>query len=135
MIRAVFDTNVYISGFNYRGTPREILLSADDENFQLLISKQIIGELRGVLRVKFHYDVSRIEAVEQFLLSFCEVVEPQKKFNRIIEDPTDNMILECAVEGKADYIVSGDKHILKVREFYGIKILNPSEFFQKTSKI
>ena len=117
-MRAVFDTNVFISALNFGGIPRELLLAADEEIFELLISKQIIAELRGILRVKFHFDVSRIESLEKFFISFCEVVEPQKRFKRIIENPSDNMILECAVEGKADYIVSGDKHILKVRKFH-----------------
>lgn len=134
MQRVVFDTNIFISAFNFLGLPRTIFERALQGDFQLVISKQIIAEMSGVLRKKFNYDPPELEELEQLLIMLCEIVEPRRRIKRIIEDPSDNMILECTVEGKADYIVSGDKHLLKLKKFEGIPILQPSDFL-KISKI
>lgn len=134
MQRVVFDTNIFISAFNFLGLPRTIFERALQGDFQLVISKQIIVEMSGVLRKKFNYDLPELEEVEQFLIMLCEIVEPKRRIKRIIEDPSDNMILECAVEGKADYIVSGDKHLLKLKKFESVPILQPSDFLKKISK-
>ncbi|MFC1849584.1 putative toxin-antitoxin system toxin component, PIN family [candidate division CSSED10-310 bacterium] len=62
------------------------------------------------------------------LESLAQIVEPQVAINCIIEDPDDNRILECAVEATADYIISGDEHLLKIRQIEHISIVNPSDF-------
>jgi predicted nucleic acid-binding protein len=61
-------------------------------------------------------------------LEGAEVVSPQTRITRITEDPTDNRVLEAAVEGQADYIVSGDGHLLDLREHDGIPIVTPRDF-------
>ena len=62
------------------------------------------------------------------LLKVCYLIDPKTKINVIQDDPDDNIVLECAFEGKADYIISGDPHLLKLKEFKGIKIVKPNEF-------
>jgi putative PIN family toxin of toxin-antitoxin system len=130
MDRVVFDTNIYISAFLFPGIPRKLLHMADVGVFQLIVSKQILAEFRGVLRIKFDYEIEQLAVMENLLLSVSLVVEPKKMINRITVDPTDNRILECAVEGNADYIVSGDKHLLQLENYHSIKIISPAEYFK-----
>lgn len=131
MQRVVFDTNIYISALHFQSSiPRKILEMADADFFRLLISKQIIAETRGVLRVKFKYELSKLDLLEELLLSTCELVEPKIRINFIKEDPDDDKILECAIEGKADFIVSGDKHLLQIKKYRGIKIISARSFLE-----
>jgi len=134
MNRIVFDTNIYISALLFSGIPRKLLHMADVGVFQLIVSKQILAELRGVLRVKFDYETEQLDVIENLLLSISLVVEPKKRINRITVDPSDNRILECAEEGNADYIVSGDKHLLRLRIYSTIKIITPSDYWIIVSK-
>lgn len=132
MQKVVFDTNIYISALHFQGSiPRKILELVDAGNFQLFISKQIIAELRGVLRVKFKYELSKLDLMEELILSISQVVEPRIKIKFIKEDPDDDRILECAVEGKADFIVTGDRHLLQIEEFRGIKITSARVFIEE----
>ncbi len=63
-----------------------------------------------------------------YLMKVCDLIEIKHKLNIIKEDPSDNIVLECAAEGKADYMISGDSHLLGLKEFRGIKILTPKQF-------
>lgn len=131
MIRVVFDTNIYISALHFQGSiPRRILELADVNAFRLLISKQIIAELRGVLRVKFKYELTKLDLMEELILSISQVMEPKNKIKYIKADPDDDRILECAVEGKANFVVSGDRHLLEIKEYKGIKIISARNFLE-----
>ncbi|MDP3765803.1 MAG: putative toxin-antitoxin system toxin component, PIN family [Nanoarchaeota archaeon] len=66
------------------------------------------------------------------LVEICIIIETEEKLEIVKEDPSDNIIMESAVEGKADFIVSGDQHLLKLKEYKGIKILTPREFLDLT---
>lgn len=134
MKRVVFDTNVYISALLFSGIPRKLLRKADIGVFQLIVSKQILAEVHGVLQVKFDYETEQLEIIKNLLLSMSLIVEPKKKVNRITVDLPDNRILECAEEGNADYIVSGDKHLLRLGKYKKIKIISPSEYITVLSK-
>ena len=76
---------------------------------------------------KFNAPQNEIEVLNAFFIWKGNVVEPKQKFNVIKEDPSDNKFLEAAIEGKADYIVSGDKDLLRVKNFMGIEIISPAE--------
>ena len=67
---------------------------------------------------------------ENLIISKSAIVLPRQKFKIVKEDPDDNKIVEAAVEGNCDFIVSSDKHLLKLKEFKGIKIITPKEFFK-----
>ena len=62
------------------------------------------------------------------IIEISKIVDPKERFNVIEEDPEDNVIIDCAVEGKIDYIITKDKHLLNLNEFRGIKIVTPSDF-------
>lgn len=134
-MKAVFDTNVFISALVFGGIPRNILLLADEGRFELVISKQILAELRGILRTKFRYEKRVLDEVETMLTSVGMVVDPKRKIRRITADPEDNMVLECAVEGEVEYIVSGDKHLLELKTYRRVKILSPASFYDTIQNI
>lgn len=90
-------------------------------------------EFRQVVRRgKLNLPTAYIDSFEEELLRVAMFVVPKIRIDVIKEDPDDNRVLECAVEGKADFIVSGDQHLLRLREYAGINIV-PASRFQKTS--
>jgi|SRR3989344_4925722 len=131
--RAVSDTNVLISTAIMKlVNPRKIFKMFLDDKIILIESEELITELKEVLmRPKFDF-ISMIEK-ESFIKSLtelCEIVKPRQKLEIIKEDPDDNIVLETAIRGKVDYIISGDEHLLKLKEFRGIKIISPKEFLE-----
>ena len=133
MIRAVIDTNTLISALGWKeGNPRKVLELCIFDKCKLIESIKLIKEFVSVIsRPKFHF-INEEEKNQFliFLLQISSLVEPKIKLGVIKEDPKDNMVLECAVEGKVDYIISGDQHLLKLNEFEGIKIVAPKEFLE-----
>ncbi len=127
-LRAVFDTNIYISAIIFGGNPRQCLELARNGEIELFTSKAILLELASKLRVKFLWSDLEIKEVIEGISQFAGIVAPGKKVN-LIKDEADNRFLECAMEAKADYIVSGDKkHLLSLKKFKGIKILSAKDF-------
>src|SRR4030067_2040470 len=130
-LKVVFDTNIYISAIIFSGPPGICLEVAQAGEIELYTSKAILLELANKLRSKFGYPEEDIEEILVGLVRFVKVVKPKVKINKIKEDPSDNMVLEAAVEAKGDLIVSGDKkHILPLKEFAGIKIISAASFLK-----
>ena len=130
MIKAVLDTNTLISALGWKeGNPRKIFELCILGKCRLIESMELIKEFVSVIsRHKFSFiNEEEKNQLLIFLLQISILVEPKQKFNGC-EDPKDNIILECAVEGNADYIVSGDQHLLKLKQFKGIKIITAKEF-------
>ena len=132
MLRVVLDTNVLISGILFGGKPRQILEKAIRGEIRLCLSDPILEELKGVLqRSKFDYSPEMIQFILTELAGIAEFVNPSETINIVAEDPEDNRILECAVEGKASYIITGDLHLLKLSRYLGIEVLNATAFLEK----
>ncbi|KCZ70692.1 putative toxin-antitoxin system toxin component, PIN family [Candidatus Methanoperedens nitroreducens] len=128
MIKLVLDTNVLVSALISAKSNPALLLDAAGENYSLYISKEILSELEGVIsREKFGFSDERIDTAIEAILSFSEIINPGIKLDVIKSDSDDNKILECAVACCASYIVSGDKHLLDLKEYGNIKIINPKE--------
>jgi putative PIN family toxin of toxin-antitoxin system len=133
-MRVVLDANVLVSSLlSAAGTPARILDAWRDERFQLLMSDAILDEMGRVLRypkiAKRHLWTET--EIERFLrtLSILAIKTPGSlTVNAIAEDPSDNRYLECAVEGSADVIVSGDRDLLALQSYEGIAIVQPSAF-------
>jgi putative PIN family toxin of toxin-antitoxin system len=135
MISAVFDTNVLISAFISKGAPYRAMISVMDGRVKLKISTEIFEEFRKVIsRKKFGFSKEMIERMELTVLNASEMEYPKEKIHAIKEDPQDNKILECAVASNADYIVSGDPHLLKLRFWKDIQIININEFLRTIEK-
>lgn len=132
-LRVVLDTNVYISGFLLpESNPGKILRLAAEGRFTLVLSPDILAEVHRVLLKKFRYSAADAEKADAALRLMGELVSPTSLVEIISKDPSDNRILECALDGLADVIVSGDKkHLLPLLSFRLRPILSPSDFLRK----
>ena len=125
----MLDTNVLISAVVYGGNPREILQAAISGTIDVSISEALIQEMQDVLqRPQFGLSIQFVQNTIAELNSVAEWVVPQKHVHLIEDDPSDNMVLDCAVAAEADYIVTGDHHLLRHVELGNLKIINPEEF-------
>lgn len=128
MYAIVPDTNVLVSGSTVpHGNPAFILDSWRNKKVQIVTSLEILEEFQRVMLEKFNAPQKEVEILNAFFIWKGKVVKPKQKFNVIKEDLTDNKFLEVAVEGNADYIVSGDKDLLRLKNFMGIQIISPAE--------
>lgn len=127
-MRVVFDTNVYVSAFVLPGSRGEEALGrAIDGRDRLLVSQAILDELLGVLSRKFSRDPEELARIALLLDGLAEWVEPPHRVAVLADDP-DNRILECAVAGSADLIVTGDKRMLELGEWQDIAILTLARY-------
>ena len=127
--KVVFDTNVYISAVIFGGNPRACLELARNGKIELFCSRKILFELSQKMKVKFKWETNDIFDLIEGIAKFAKIVKPKAGVDEVKEDPSDNKILECALEAKADFIVSGDiKHLLSMRRFKNIRILNSKDF-------
>ena len=128
-MKVVLDTNVLISGIIFGGNPREILNAAIRGEIILFFSRYILEELEMVLgRPKFGFPPEVILAILTELNTAGTLVVPTMRIDSIKEDPDDNRIIECAVEANADYLVTGDAHLLDLRRYKHIEIVNPTDY-------
>ena len=123
-MRVVFDTNIFISALIFpESSADKALRKVIQGEDQLVISKAILDELLGVLARKFSRDREALARVAVLLADIGLLVRPVHKIN-VLSDEADNRILECAVKGQADIIVTGDQVLLKLGNYMGIKILS-----------
>jgi putative PIN family toxin of toxin-antitoxin system len=128
-LKIVLDTNVFISGIFFAGPPYEILKAWRDGRTQILISDEIIEEYRRVGELlSEQFPGIEFAPFLQLLAVHAEFVRPKKLSAQACEDPDDDKFLECAISGKSDFIVSGNKHLLKISGYKGIAIVNPRNF-------
>ena len=130
-MKLVFDTNFYISAFVIPDSKAEKALLKVLEEDTLLISKDIINETLSVLSTKFHHDREALSHLAIYLSEVAQMVEPVGVKLTVLKDEPDNRILECAVSGKADVIVTGDKEMVMLKEFKGIRIMSLKEYLER----
>jgi putative PIN family toxin of toxin-antitoxin system len=129
MIDVVFDTNVFISAFLFRGKPRYVLDLAIKGKIKLFISSDILLEICEVLeKQKFALSNHKVKLILSEIESLCALVYPDQKIIDKCRDRDDHIILECALKGNVEYIVTGDEDLLSLKTFQAIKIVNPSDF-------
>ena len=127
-MKVVFDTNIFISAFVIPGSQAEnAVLRIIEGRDVLLLSKGILDELLTVLSTKFSRDKEEISRVAVILSEIAEWVVPSEKIKVLNDDP-DNRILECAVSGNADVIVTGDKQLLRLRGYEKTRIISLKEY-------
>jgi uncharacterized protein len=122
------DTNIYVSAFNYRGKPRELINLANAGAIQLDVSEHIIWETVEVLKDKFGSSAEGAEIAEAQMRWMSRIVKPIEKIDAIKEDPADNCILECARAAGSNFIVTGDKDLLRLGSFGGTPIVRVTDF-------
>jgi putative PIN family toxin of toxin-antitoxin system len=129
-MRVVLDTNIYISALMFGGLPGSLLDLASLQSFALILSPDLLEELYEKLRGKFGVPAEDVALIRSRLVNVAEVVQPRESLSVIAEDPDDNRVQECAVEGKADLIVSGDRHLLKLANYQSISIIAVRQFLE-----
>ena len=125
MLRIVFDSNVYISALLFKGIPGNILEMAQKDKIVLVVSEEIIAETERILEDKFKWPRHNIDKFKRRLSDISENIKPGIKLEIIKERESDNRVLGCAVSGDANLIVSGDKHLLKLKSYKNIPIVRP----------
>lgn len=134
-LKIVLDANVWISALLWGGKPAEIVKAAEKGQFIILLSEEIAGEISQVLaypKIAKVYQATglRREDLVEAVLKIGKFVQVTRKAHVVVEHPADDKFIECALAGSAEYIVSGDKHLLKVGSYKKTRILSVSEFFQ-----
>jgi len=132
-VTVVADTNVIVSALFWGGNESKIVGLAEEGKIKLLTSVALLEELKKVLMyTRFDLDEKVVDDNVKYILTISKIISPKVRLGVIREDPVDNRVLECALEGKARYIISGDKHLLRLREFRGIKIMRTKAFLDTT---
>ena len=129
MLRVTADTNILISGLNFLGgKPFQFLDLARAGKINLTVSDAILDEMEDVLVRKFGFTPEDVAEARARVRAMARTVKPVVALDVIREDPPDNRILECAVAAGSDYLVTGDKDLLRLKRYDSIRILNVSDF-------
>jgi putative PIN family toxin of toxin-antitoxin system len=130
MIRIVLDTNVFVSALVFGGVPRTLLELADAGKCELFYSEPIQAEVRRILAEKFDWAPAKLQEILPVVWSMGELVVPRTIVHAVLRDPDDDRIIECALEAKASYIVSGDKDLLTLGRYRAIAIITARQFLE-----
>jgi putative PIN family toxin of toxin-antitoxin system len=129
-MRVVFDTNIFVSAFIIPGSlAQKAVLKIIEGEDVLLLSKEILDELLYILSTKFSRDREEISRVAVLLSEMAEWVRPTLRIS-VLNDEPDNRVLECAVFGKADVLVTGDKEILELRKYEKTEIISLKAYLE-----
>lgn len=129
--KIVLDTNIFISALGWEGNPKKIINKVIEGKYELVISFKQFKEITRVLDYpKFGFTEEQKERFILLLNEIATIVKTKTNVDIVKDDPSDNIILEPAAEIKIDYIVSGDRHLLDLKEFKGAKIITPQQFLE-----
>lgn len=130
-MRVVLDTNILISAFVFPGgAPEDVFRSVLEGRIELVTSPPLLAEFGRVLSSKFGWEPSMAEQAVALVANVGSVVRPKVKVEDVAEDPDDDRVLEAALEGQAEVIVSGDRHLLRLRIWRGVKIVKAASFLR-----
>ena len=129
--KIILDTNIYISALGWEGNPKKIFNKVIEGKYELIISHKQFKEITTVLDYpKFVFIQEQKERFILLLNEIATIVKTKINVNVVKDDPSDNIILEPAAEINIDYIVSGDRHLLGLKEFNDAKIVTPQQFLE-----
>jgi len=127
--KVVVDTNVFISGILFGGNPRTIIGAWLSKKYIFCLSPELKAEILNKLQRKFLLPIRAIQTIEEALdINTKKYIPKEKLF--ICKDTQDNFLLELAQEAQADYIVSGDKLVLELKQYNKTKIISPKDFLK-----
>ena len=126
--RVVFDTNILFSALGWRGNPYHCVQAARQGKCLSATCEPILQELAEKLQLKRGFEAAKVaEAIEEIRL-FSKVIETPRALKFVAADPDDDAVLECAAISQAQYLVSGDRHLLALGSYQGIQIIKAAEF-------
>ncbi len=127
--KAVIDTNVIVSGMVFGGIPAEIMRRASSQDIKMITCEQLLIELGEVLRrPKLRLSEEDTCTILDLIRDFSSIVLIAGPCPKIALDPDDDIVLECAKSSLAEYIITGDAHLLQLRVYHWILIITPSQF-------
>lgn len=130
MFRAVIDTNVLVSALIHDGKTRKLILELLNRH-TVILSRQMLIDLAEVAgRDKFHVTCSQVERFLSMMVKLAKIVPDNALFKEVASDPDDDVVLNVAYAGKADYIVTGDKHLLTLNNFKKTKIVTVNQMLE-----
>lgn len=130
-LRVVLDTNVVVSALHFPdGVLSALWRALLDRRYRLILSPALVDEIAPILRERFQWREAKLQNTLRMLVKKADIVRPTTLPDAVPDDPDDNHILACAVEGNADLIVSGDRHLLTLKEYEGIPIVRPMDFLR-----
>lgn len=125
------DTNFLVSATQWDySVAHKLLVKLLEEEVQIFTTKDVLQEFSKVLERDFQYSNEEIAKIIEKVMMFTHLIETTSKLDVIRDDPEDNKILECAVDSGSEYILTYDQHLLKLKEFLGIKIVKPEDFLK-----
>ncbi len=133
-MRVVLDANIFISALiSSQGNPAKILEKWQKRELEVVVSPAIVDEIERVtgyvrLQKKYRRIREEREGLIDDLRNFATMVDPQQELSVVQADDSDNRYIECAIESGANYIVTGDPHLLDIGDYQGIPILTPVIF-------
>ena len=131
-MKVTVDTNFLISATQWDYSVAHKLLNryilSDAEIFT---TQDILDETMEVLERDFEYSKDEAKTIIEKILLFVKLIEPKQKVEIIKDDPDDNKVIECAIESSSDYIITYDRHLLKLKEYKGIKIMKPEKILKE----
>ena len=131
-MKVVFDTNILVSAVVFPGgRADEALRRIVEERDELFLSNAILGELLGVLAKKFARDAETLSRLALFLAGVATIVRPGRRL-KVLRDAADNRILECAITARAEIIVTGDRELLRLRDYRGVRIITLRDYLETT---
>ena len=126
-LKIVLDTNVLVFALIYGGKPEQTYNLILEKQITAVTSVILLAELTETLIKKFKFDLRKIEQLERIIKKHFKIVHPDKTIN-IVKDEPDNRVLEAAIEGDCEYIVTGDNDLLSLGEYRNIKIITADQF-------
>ena len=131
-MKVTVDTNFLISATQWDySVAHKLLKKFILSDAKIFTTQDILDETAEVLERDFKYGKSEAKNIIEKILLFADLIEPKQKIDIIKDDPDDNKIIECAIESSSDYIITYDKHLLKLKEYKRIKIVKPEELLKE----
>lgn len=127
MSRVVFDTSAYISAYGFGGKPGDVMRAAISGEFELVTSPAILAEVAEKVESVLDFDREHTEEVVRQIARVATMLRPTAHLT-VVSDDADNRILEAAAASGADYVVSGDHHLLELGEWGGIPMVTVAGF-------
>ena len=132
-LKAVLDTNIFISAVLFGGNPGEVYRMGIKGLFDLVVSADILQEVEECLVQKFLWEPNKSQAFVSQIKRVATVINVQEQVPGVCRDPKDDHVLAAALQEEADYIVSGDKDLLELRSYMGVKIVDAAAFIEITA--
>jgi len=130
-MKIVLDANIFVSSFFWGGNPRLVLERVITGTDELFVTKEILDEIETVVgRPKFHADKEKTAYFINSIEEIANKIVPKRKINNGSRDKADNKYLECGITADVDYIISGDIHLLELKEYKNIKIITAKEYLE-----